>query len=29
LYCDRSREQWPDEMITAPLDVRALVVEAD
>jgi catechol 2,3-dioxygenase len=29
LYCDRPREQWPDDMYTAPLDVRALLAEAD
>jgi catechol 2,3-dioxygenase len=29
LYCDRPREEWPDEMYTAPLDVRALLAEAN
>jgi catechol 2,3-dioxygenase len=29
LYCDRPREQWPDEMYTAPLDLPALLTEAD
>ena len=29
LYTDRPREQWPEEMYTAPLDVRALLAEAD
>jgi catechol 2,3-dioxygenase len=29
LYCDRPREQWPPEMRTDPLDVRALLAEAD
>ncbi|HKP17635.1 MAG TPA: VOC family protein [Gaiellaceae bacterium] len=28
LYCDRPREQWPDDMYTAPLDLRALLAEA-
>jgi catechol 2,3-dioxygenase len=28
LYCDRPREHWPEEMTTAPLDVRALLAEA-
>jgi catechol 2,3-dioxygenase len=28
LYCDRPREQWPAEMYTAPLDLRALLAEA-
>jgi catechol 2,3-dioxygenase len=28
LYRDRPREAWPDEMITAPLDVAALLAEA-
>ncbi len=28
LYADRPREQWPDEMYTAPLDLRALLAEA-
>jgi catechol 2,3-dioxygenase len=28
LYRDRPREEWPDEMITEPLDVRALLSEA-
>ena len=27
LYTDRPRDQWPDEMFTAPLDVRALLSE--
>ena len=29
LYCDRPRDQWPDEMYTAPLDLRALLAELD
>jgi catechol 2,3-dioxygenase len=29
LYRDRPREDWPAEMYTAPLDVRALLAEAD
>ena len=28
LYCDRPREQWPADMITAPLDLSALLAEA-
>src|SRR6188768_676568 len=28
LYRDRPREEWPEEMYTAPLDVRALLAEA-
>jgi catechol 2,3-dioxygenase len=28
LYCDRPRDQWPDDMYTAPLDLRALLAEA-
>jgi catechol 2,3-dioxygenase len=28
LYRDRPREQWPDEMYSAPLDVQALLAEA-
>ena len=28
LCCDRPRDQWPKEMFTAPLDVRALLAEA-
>jgi catechol 2,3-dioxygenase len=28
LYRDRPREQWPDEMYTAPLDVQELLTEA-
>jgi len=28
LYRDRPREQWPEEMYTAPLDVQALLAEA-
>lgn len=28
LYRDRPREQWPQEMFTAPLDVQALLAEA-
>jgi catechol 2,3-dioxygenase len=28
LYRDRPREQWPDEMYTAPLDLQALLAEA-
>ena len=28
LYADRSRDQWPDDMYTAPLDVQALLAEA-
>jgi catechol 2,3-dioxygenase len=29
LYCDRPRGDWPPEMYTAPLDVLALLAEAD
>jgi catechol 2,3-dioxygenase len=29
LYRDRARDEWPDAMYTAPLDVRALLAEAD
>jgi catechol 2,3-dioxygenase len=29
LYCDRPRDQWPEEMYTAALDVRALLTEAE
>jgi catechol 2,3-dioxygenase len=29
LYADKPREQWPDEMFTAPLDVDALLAELD
>jgi catechol 2,3-dioxygenase len=29
LYRDRPREQWPEEMYSAPLDVQALLTEAD
>jgi catechol 2,3-dioxygenase len=29
LYRDRPRDEWPAEMYTAPLDVRALLAEAD
>jgi catechol 2,3-dioxygenase len=29
LYCDRPRDQWPDEMRTDPLDLAALLAEAD
>jgi catechol 2,3-dioxygenase len=29
LYRDRPREQWPDDMYTAPLDVQALLSEAE
>jgi catechol 2,3-dioxygenase len=29
LYRDRPREEWPPEMITEPLDVQALLAEAD
>jgi catechol 2,3-dioxygenase len=28
LYCDRPRDQWPEVMYTAPLDLRALLDEA-
>jgi catechol 2,3-dioxygenase len=28
LYRDRPREQWPEEMFTAPLDVQELLTEA-
>jgi catechol 2,3-dioxygenase len=28
LYRDRPRDQWPDEMFTAPLDLQALLSEA-
>ena len=28
LYRDRPREQWPDDMYTAPLDVQELLAEA-
>ena len=28
LYRDRPREEWPDEMVTAPLDVNTLLAEA-
>ena len=28
LYCDRPRDQWPNDMYTAPLDLRALLDEA-
>ncbi len=28
LYRDRPREQWPEDMYTAPLDVQALLAEA-
>jgi catechol 2,3-dioxygenase len=28
LYCDRPRDQWPEDMYTAPLDLRALLDEA-
>jgi catechol 2,3-dioxygenase len=28
LYADRPREHWPEEMYTAPLDLRALLAEA-
>jgi catechol 2,3-dioxygenase len=28
LYTDRPREQWPNEMYTAPLDLQALLAEA-
>jgi catechol 2,3-dioxygenase len=28
LSCDRPRDQWPAEMFTAPLDLRALLAEA-
>jgi len=28
LYADRPREQWPKDMITAPLDLQALLAEA-
>jgi catechol 2,3-dioxygenase len=28
LYRDRPRDQWPDEMYTAPLDLQALLAEA-
>jgi catechol 2,3-dioxygenase len=29
LYADRPRERWPEEMYTAPLDLDALLAEAD
>jgi catechol 2,3-dioxygenase len=29
LYRDRPREEWPDQMFTAPLDVEALLAELD
>jgi catechol 2,3-dioxygenase len=29
LYRDRARDEWPDAIYTAPLDVRALLAEAD
>jgi catechol 2,3-dioxygenase len=29
LYRDRPREQWPEEMYSAPLDVQALLTEAE
>jgi catechol 2,3-dioxygenase len=29
LYRDRPREDWPARMITAPLDLRALLAEAE
>ena len=29
LYCDRPRDQWPAEMFTAPLDLEALLAEAE
>ena len=29
LYCDRPRDQWPVEMFTAPLDLEALLAEAE
>jgi catechol 2,3-dioxygenase len=29
LYRDRPRDQWPDEMYTAPLDLTALLAELD
>jgi catechol 2,3-dioxygenase len=28
LYRDRPRDQWPDDMFTAPLDLQALLAEA-
>ena len=28
LYRDRARDQWPDEMFTAPLDLQGLLAEA-
>ncbi len=28
LYCDRPREQWPNEMSTAPLDLQGLLAAA-
>ena len=28
LYCDRPRDEWPDQMISAPLDLPALLAEA-
>jgi catechol 2,3-dioxygenase len=28
LYRDRPRDQWPEQMTTLPLDVRALLAEA-
>ncbi len=29
LYCDRPRDEWPEQMYTAPLDVQALLTELD
>ena len=29
LYCDRPRDQWPEDMYTAPLDLQALLAELD
>jgi len=29
LYRDRPRDQWPDDMFTAPLDLQALLAELD
>ena len=29
LYRDRPRDQWPDDMVSLPLDLEALLAEAD
>jgi catechol 2,3-dioxygenase len=28
LYCDRPRAEWPEGMVSEPLDVQALLAEA-